>query len=63
MLNNRHKSPLHEYWWKRVEGQIRCCVKEHPEWFAGDTEVMKNSLAKRIVGEIVAACTVANNKG
>jgi len=63
MINNRNKSPAHKFWWKRVEGQIRSCIKEHPEWFGDDIEVTINSLTKRIVGEIVAGLKMANNKG
>jgi hypothetical protein len=57
----RKSSPLHDKWHKRVEGQVRHCIKCHPEYFNSNipTDVIVNSLAKRIVGEIVADCTLA----
>jgi hypothetical protein len=54
----RKYTPLHNFWHPRIEGQIRDVIHHHPEWFTfKDKEAMKwciNSLAKRIVGEIVA---------
>lgn len=61
MLNKSTQSPLHKKWHKRVEGQIRDAVHSHPEWFRGDIERMTNSLAKRIVGEIIAESMLADN--
>lgn len=61
MLNKAELSPLHKKWHKRVEGQIRDTIHSHPEWFQGDIERMTNSLAKRIVGEIIADYYLANN--
>jgi hypothetical protein len=62
-MSSRKRSPLHDYWHPRVEGQIRHTIGQHPEWFAFKSPVHQRacviSLAKRIVGEIVAACTVA----
>ena len=59
----RKISPLHDKWHRRVEGQIRDCMSSHPEWFVGVPEKQKiffvNSLAKRIVGEIVADSKLA----
>lgn len=54
----RKHSPLHDKWHKRVEGQIRHTINQHPEWFCLKDAIIKdiciNSLAKRIVGEIVS---------
>lgn len=56
---NRKRTPLHDYWHRRVEGQIRHTMNVHPKWFSFKNETDKkaciNSLAKRIVGEIIAA--------
>lgn len=55
---HRKYSPLHNKWHKIVEGQIRHTMGRHPKWFVFKDETDKktciNSLAKRIVGEIVA---------
>lgn len=56
----KHKNtPLHQHWHKMVEGQINDCMAHHPKWFVfkdeADKETCVNSLAKRIVGEIVVA--------
>jgi len=54
MKNNAHKSPEHDRWHRIVEGQIKDCARQHPEYFSNSTfEACLNSLAKRIVGEIV----------
>lgn len=62
-MTQRKHSPEHDFWTPRVEGQIRHTIGQHPEWFTFKTEFEKrtlvNSLAKRIVGEIVAASSVA----
>ena len=62
-MTKRRMSPIHNLWHRRVEGQIRHVIRCHPEWFRFDEkftrEVLINSLAKRIVGEIVAAYGVA----
>ena len=54
----RYKSDEHERWHRRVEGQIRDCIHMHPRWFVGvaedDRANFTRSLAKRIVGEILA---------
>lgn len=59
----RKHTPIHDYWHPRVEGQIRHTISCHPEWFnirnERQQETFVNSLAKRIVGEIAAVCTVA----
>lgn len=59
----RKHSPAHDFWHRRVEGQIRHTIGQHPEWFCFASEHQKqtavNSLAKRIVGEIVAAAMLA----
>lgn len=57
----RKYSPLHDLWHRRVEGQIRHTMGCHPEWFnveGREREALVNSLAKRIVGEIVAGVMV-----
>lgn len=57
-MTARTYSPLHDKWHPRVEGQIKDCMNKHPDWFAhipkGEIYWFVNSLAKRIVGEIVA---------
>ena len=54
----RYKSDEHERWHRRVEGQIRDCIHMHPRWFVGvaedDRANFTRSLAKRIVGEVLA---------
>lgn len=54
----RYKSEDHERWHRRVEGQIRDCMHMHPRWFKDiadtDRAYFTRSLAKRIVGEILA---------
>lgn len=64
----RKHSPQHDFWHPRVEGQIRHTIGRHPEWFAEiiktsemRRESMVNSLAKRIVGEIVAGSLLVDN--
>lgn len=56
----RRRSAAHEYWHRKVEGQIRHTIGRHPRWFNVPTkQVYRNvvlGLAKRIVGEIVAGC-------
>lgn len=57
----KHKdTPAHIKWHRRVEGQIRDCMHHHPELFNTALDMhqkntLVNSLAKRIVGEIIAA--------
>ena len=62
-MTKRKHTPVHDFWHPRVEGQIRDAIHSHPEWFSFTNErqkrTMVNSLAKRIVGEIAAASTVA----
>ena len=62
-VTNRKNTPLHDFWHRRVEGQIRDAMHSHPEWFkiTGKTQkqTLVNSLAKRIVGEIVAVSVMA----
>lgn len=56
-MTMRKYSPAHDFWTPRVEGQIRDCLYAHPEWFSVKENQKRhfiNSLAKRIVGEIVA---------
>ena len=64
-MTRRTHTPLHDKWHRIVEGQIRHCMSSHPEYFnfnfdCGSTkQTIINSLAKRIVGEIVADVTLA----
>jgi hypothetical protein len=57
--------PEYQLWRKRIEGQIRHAMNEHPEWFNlpdAETKVHAiGSIAKRIIGEIVAGTTSGNN--
>jgi hypothetical protein len=50
--------PEYLFWRKRVEGQIRHTINDHPEWFnLPDDEAYGRcvrGMAKRIIGEIVA---------
>lgn len=59
----RKFTPEHNFWHRRVEGQIRHTMGRHPEWFnfknPTDQNHCINSLAKRIVGEILAVGIVA----
>lgn len=58
-MTARKHTTLHDFWHRRVEGQIRDCIYHHPEYFNcndGQIFFIVNILAKRIVGEIVAAC-------
>lgn len=59
----RKQTPAHDFWHKRVEGQIRHTIGRHPEWFNLNERFSKksciNSLAKRIVGEILAVYEMA----
>ena len=54
----RKKGVLYDKWHRRVEGQIRDCMRAHGDWFnfvdERDKNDCVNSLAKRIVGEIVS---------
>ena len=58
----RKHSPQHDFWHRRVEGQIRHTIGCHPEWFTVMShkrrEAMINSLAKRIVGEIIVGVRI-----
>jgi hypothetical protein len=55
-LNRKH-SPEHDFWHSRVEGQIKDVMRAHPEYFNADAnqKTVLNSIAKRVVGEIVQA--------
>lgn len=57
-MSARKSTPLHDFWHKRVDGQIKHTMGQHPEWFKFSSErerkTIINSLSKRIVGEIVA---------
>lgn len=55
--------PEYLFWRKRIEGQIRHTMYEHPEFFTKEASEknMVGSMAKRIIGEIVAGNTTGNN--
>lgn len=55
--------PEYLFWRKRVEGQIRHTMHEHPEFFtqAAYKKNMVGRMAKRIIGEIVAGTAPGNN--
>lgn len=59
--------PEYIFWRKRVEGQIRHMMNEHPEYFNLPDADAKGrcirSMAKRIIGEIVAGSSTGNNSG
>ncbi len=56
MMNKGKYSADHLKWHRIVEGQIKDCMFQHPEFFnpEADKRIIINSLAKRIVGEILA---------
>lgn len=58
-MTARKHTPAHDYWHPRVEGQIRDAMQAHPGWFKHTNERIVISLAKRIVGEIVAGARLA----
>lgn len=63
--SSRKTSAAHKFWYPRVEGQIRDCMRNHPYWFSLDPEDRRklvNSIAKRVVGEIVAGVVTCPNK-
>jgi hypothetical protein len=57
--------PEYQFWRKRIEGQIRHTIHEHPEWFNFDDPETRDrcirSTAKRIIGEIVAGSIIGND--
>lgn len=59
--------PEYAFWRKRIEGQLKHTIYEHPEWFNLKDENIKarciRSTAKRIIGEIVAGTSVGSNTG
>lgn len=62
-IHRRHDAD-YMAWWAKVVGQIHCTVAEHPEYFTEDEKLksaMVRSLAKRIVGEIVAGGMVGDD--
>jgi len=63
----RKHSPMHDFWTPRVEGQIRHTMGRHPSWFTALSKSERvffvNSLAKRIVGEIVACSQDGRDAG
>jgi hypothetical protein len=58
-MTQHRKSPEHDFWHRRIEPAILETIKAHPDWFVirvdEDRRVIVNSLAKRIVGHVVAA--------
>lgn len=58
--------PEDQAWRRRVEGQIRHTMNEHPEWFNVPTEAIRDrcirSMGKRIIGEIVAGTPSGANQ-
>lgn len=63
-MTKRKQGAIYDFWHPRVEGQIRHTMNVHPEWFSFSTPHTKedcvNSLAKRIVDEIVAGTDLAS---
>lgn len=64
-MTARKRTPLHDFWYPRIDGQILHTMNCHPGWFVWSNKKQKltiiNSLSKRIVGEIVAASMRGNN--
>lgn len=61
MRKEKPINPEYQFWRKRIEGQIRHTIHEYPDWFcAPDKERLVRSMAKRIIGEIVAARASGN---
>lgn len=68
-MTARKQGKLYDKWHRRVEGQIRHLIGQHPEWFTFTKDKSPkgkntqywcvNALAKRIVGEIVADLKLA----
>ena len=68
-MTARKQGTVYDKWHRRVEGQIRHVIGQHPEWFTftskNDCKSQNaqfwciNALAKRIVGEIVADLKLA----
>jgi len=62
--DTNHKiNPSYAWWRKRIEGQIRHTINEHPEWFnlPDDKDRPVRSMAKRIIGQIIAATEGGDN--
>lgn len=58
--------PEYLFWRKRIEGQIRHTMYEHPEFFTQEAYGEKglvDRMAKRLIGEIVAAIGRGDNSG
>ena len=78
-MTSRKQGAIYDKWHRRVEGQIRHVIGQHPEWFAFAKDLSDhgekgyrarnarywciNGLAKRIVGEIVADAELATVPG
>lgn len=63
-VNKKSKYPSkYLFWKKRIEGQIRHTMFEHPEFFTGIAyeNNLVGRMAKRIIGEIVAGTCTGNN--
>jgi hypothetical protein len=58
-MNARKHTPVHDYWYRRLEPQVEEVLKLHPNWFAfttpNDETAFRNSILKRIVGVIIGA--------
>lgn len=64
--NKNRYPPEYLFWKKRIEGQIRHTMYEHPEFFTEEAykDNLVGRMAKRIIGEIVAgSCAGDNSKG
>ena len=65
--SNKPIPPAYSFWRKRIEGQIRHTIHEHPEWFNLPDEETRDrcirSTAKRIIGEIVAGTGPGDSAG
>jgi len=67
MTRQKPIKPEYQAWRRRIEGQIRHMMNEHPEFFNLPTVDAKErcirSMAKRIIGEIVAGTATGNSSG
>lgn len=56
--------PEYQAWRKRIEGQLKHAMNEHPEWFNLPTQEIRDracrSIAKRVIGEIVVGINSGN---
>jgi hypothetical protein len=65
-MQSKPIKPEYQAWRKRIEGQLRHAMNEHPEWFNVPTREIKDrairSIGKRVIGEIVAGTPSGSNK-